>query len=235
MMESEDIAYEEDLQKTPYSFKSWWYYLEFKAHAKPESRFMIYERALRSLPRSYKLWYTYLQERVEHVRPVCITDVAYEKVNACFERALVHMNKMPRIWSDYLKFLISQHKLTLTRTTFDRCLKALPVTQHLKWVWPLYLEFAKASGVPETAQRVYKRYLQIVPGEREDYIVFLKKSKFYKEAAIELSKLVNDERFVSQQGKSKHDLWTELLKLITRNPKDIGTSLNVDAIIRSGN
>ena len=31
-----------------------------------------------------------------------ITDPLYEEVNNAFERALVFMHKMPRIWMDYL-------------------------------------------------------------------------------------------------------------------------------------
>ena len=34
-------------------------------------------------------------------------------------------------------------------------------------------------------------------------------------------------------GKSRHDLWMELLKLITKHPQDI-TSLNVESVIRGG-
>jgi pentatricopeptide repeat protein len=46
---------------------------------------------------------------------------------------------------------------------------------------------------------------------------------------------VNDAKFVSQRGKSRHDLWTDLLKLITRNPAEMKKScLDVDAIIRGG-
>ncbi len=53
------------------------------------------------------------------------------------------------------------------------------------------------------------------------------------EAAVRLSAVVNDDNFVSQEGRSKHDLWNELLKLVTTHPEKI-KSLDVDAIIRSG-
>jgi pre-mRNA-splicing factor SYF1 len=46
-------------------------------------------------------------------------------------------------------------------------------------------------------------------------------------------KIVNDENFVSQHGKSKHQLWNELCELISKNPEEVH-SLNVDAIIRGG-
>lgn len=45
---------------------------------------------------------------------------------------------MPRIWFDYIKFLIKQKKISKTRNTFDNCLKFLPATQHDR-VWKFYL------------------------------------------------------------------------------------------------
>ncbi len=50
---------------------------------------------------------------------------------------------------------------------------------------------------------------------------------------MQLAALVNDDRFVSLEGKSKHEMWADLCTLITRRPEKI-TSLNVDAIIRGG-
>lgn len=69
-------------------------------------------------------------------------------------------NKMPRIWLDYCQFLVSQSKITRSRQTFDRALRALPVTQHPR-IWPLYLRFARNLPLPETAIRVYRRYLKV--------------------------------------------------------------------------
>jgi pre-mRNA-splicing factor SYF1 len=68
--------------------------------------------------------------------------------------------KMPRIWLDYLQFLTTQPMITQTRRTFDRALRALPVTQHTR-IWDLYLEFSQAAG-PETAIRVLRRYLKVI-------------------------------------------------------------------------
>lgn len=161
---------------------------------------MIFERALRKVPRSYKLWTKYLEERQLAVRELSPTDIAFVKVNNCFERALVHMNKMPLVWKAYLAFLMKQkHLITKTRKAFDNALRALPVTQHLRWVWPLYLTFAKESGVPETAIRVWRRYLKVEPKEREDFIKFLKKVGRLDQAAIMLAEMVNDEDFTSQK------------------------------------
>ena len=68
--------------------------------------------------------------------------------------------KMPRIWIDYCQFLVDQCKVTRSRHTFDRALRALPITQHSR-IWPLYLKFVRKYHVPETAVRVYRRYLKV--------------------------------------------------------------------------
>lgn len=67
---------------------------------------------------------------------------------------------MPRIWLDYCQFIVSQCKITRSRRTFDRALRALPITQHSR-IWPLYLKFARNLPLPETAIRVYRRYLKV--------------------------------------------------------------------------
>lgn len=67
---------------------------------------------------------------------------------------------MPRIWIDYCQFLVDQCKVTRTRRTFDRALRALPITQHRR-IWPLYLKFVRKYHIPETAVRVYRRYLKV--------------------------------------------------------------------------
>lgn len=83
----------------------------------------------------------------------------YNHVIALYERALVLLNKMPRIWLDYLSLLTTLPVITKTRRAFDGALRALPVTQHGR-IWDLYLQFAKAAG-GETAIRIYRRYLKV--------------------------------------------------------------------------
>lgn len=151
-------------------------------------------------------------------------------MNNAFERSLVFMHKMPRIWMDYCTFLTDQNKITRTRKVFDRALRALPVTQHHR-IWPLYLLFVKKHDIPETAVRVFRRYLKLFPENAEEYVEYVTGAGRLDEAAVVLAKVVNDENFVSQNGKSKHQLWNELCELISNNPDKVVT-LNVDAIIR---
>ena len=70
------------------------------------------------------------------------------------------MHKMPRIWINYCTFMTEQNFITKTRHVFDRALRALPITQHHR-IWPLYLTFVKMHNIPETAVRVFRRYLKV--------------------------------------------------------------------------
>uniref|UniRef100_A0A2C9U5L4 Suppressor of forked domain-containing protein n=1 Tax=Manihot esculenta TaxID=3983 RepID=A0A2C9U5L4_MANES len=229
----DDLLYEEELLRNPFSLKLWWRYLIARREAPFKKRFIIYERALKALPGSYKLWHTYLTERLDVVRNLPITHSQYETLNNTFERALVTMHKMPRIWIMYLQTLTNQKLITRTRRTFDRALCALPVTQHDR-VWELYLRFVSQEGMPiETSLRVYWRYLKYDPSHIEDFIEFLVNSRLWQEAAERLASVLNDDQFYSMKGKTKHTLWVELCDLLTRHAKEV-SGLNVDAIIRGG-
>ena len=183
-----DLLYEEDILRNGYSLKYWWRYMEAKQRAPAKQRNMIAERALKYLPGSYKVWHHYLKDRrqqVLHRRP---EDPAIENLNRTYERALVTMHKMPRIWLDYLEFLLGQHRTTVTRQKFDRALRALPITQH-EPIWKLYLQFAKECPVKETAVRVYRRYVQFEPEGAEEYVDFLLSIGRVGEAALKLAEV----------------------------------------------
>lgn len=229
----DDLLYEEEILRNPFSLKLWWRYLIARRESPFKKRFIIYERALRALPGSYKLWHAYLVERLDIVRNLPITHPQFETLNNTFERALVTMHKMPRIWIMYLQSLIRQKLVTKTRRAFDRALCALPVTQHDR-IWELYLSFVSQEGFPiETSLRVYRRYLMYDPSHIEDFIEFLLNSGLWQEAAERLASVLNDDQFYSIKGKTKHSLWLELCDLMTRHAKEV-SGLNVDAIIRGG-
>ncbi|XP_013914939.1 PREDICTED: pre-mRNA-splicing factor SYF1 [Thamnophis sirtalis] len=75
--------------------------------------------------------------------------------------------------------------------------------------------------------------LQLSPENAEEYIEYLHSIDRLDEAAVRLAAVVNDERFVSKEGKSNYQLWHELCDLISQNPDKV-KSLNVGAIIRGG-
>ncbi|CAM8921514.1 unnamed protein product [Rhodiola kirilowii] len=229
----EDVLYEEELLRNPFSLKLWWRYLIARADSPFKKRAMIYERALKALPGSYKLWHAYLRERLEVVRNLPVTHSQYDSLNNKFERALVTMHKIPGIWILYLQSLTKQKLVTRTRRTFDRALCALPVTQHDR-IWEHYLVFVSQRGIPiETSLRIYRRYLKCDPSHIEEFIEFLVNSGLWQEAADRLAGVLNDGSFISIKGKNKHRLWLELCDLLTKHATEV-SGLNVDAIIRGG-
>lgn len=89
-------------------------------------------------------------------------------MNNAFERALVFMHKMPRIWLDYTGFLMRQKKITRSanfdrfirrrfpknwllfsrlRRVFDRALRALPITQHER-IWKVSPQIFRPTLFP---------------------------------------------------------------------------------------
>ncbi|KAK3838396.1 MAG: pre-mRNA-splicing factor syf1 [Linnemannia elongata] len=230
-----DVAFEEDLLRNPYSLRHWQRYLEHHATSPIAQLFVVYERAVKELPGSYKLWKAYLDQRKQHLTkrnlPYVKAQSEWESVDDCYERALVLLHKMPRIWIDYLQHLIATPRITKTRRVFDKALRALPITQHIR-IWHLYLAWAKKVG-GETALKVYKRYLKLEPNHGEDYVDLLVSMERYDEAASRLCKMINNEQFQSMHGKSHYQLWRQLCDIICSHPKDV-KSIPIENIIRSG-
>ncbi|MCL7025668.1 hypothetical protein MKW94_007057 [Papaver nudicaule] len=229
----DDLLYEEEILRNPFSLKLWWRYLNARSESPFNKRSVLYERALKALPGSYKLWYAYLRERLKVVRNLPVTHSQYESLNNTFERALVTMHKMPEIWAMYLQTLMEQKHVTRTRKAFDRALGALPVTQHGR-IWELYLCFVGQTGIPvETSLRVHRRYLKFDPTHVEDFIDFLVSSELWQEAAERFAGVLNDDEFCSIKCKTKHQLWVELCDLLVRHATEV-SGLNVEALIRGG-
>lgn len=143
---------------------------------------------------------------------------------------------MPRIWEMYLKFLMQQPLVTLTRQTFDRALRALPITQHNR-IWALYRPFANsAEGL--TAVKIWRRYMQVHPEDAEDFIELLVQSELYTEAVTKYMDILNNPRFQSKNGKGHYELWSEMVDLLVEHAINIETGhetgIDVERIIRSG-
>ena len=132
VIEEEDLPFEEEILRNPLSLKAWLRYIDSRKDAIPSKLNMLYERALKELPGSYKLWYLYLRNLLKQVRGRCVTDSKHDQVSNCFERALVFMHKMPRIWMMYCEYVSGLCKVTKCRRIFDRALRALPATQHIR-------------------------------------------------------------------------------------------------------
>ncbi len=239
LISSEDAAYEQDILRNPGSVRPWLIYVDFKMrNGTIHEQAFVQERACMQLPRSYKLWKMYLDFRVKHLKkrnPVKYK-TEFNKVNALFERALILLNKMPVIWEMYLTFLLRQPYVTKTRRTFDRALRALPVTQHNR-IWKLYKSFANSAG-GETAVRIWARYVQIHPEDMEDYIELLIETGHYLEAVKRYIQILDNPKFRSKHIKSDFQLWSEMVELMVNKARDLGDSsvsgFDPDTIIRSG-
>lgn len=128
------------------------------------------------------------------------------------------MNKMPKMWLDYAKFLAKQKLISRTRNVYDKALRALPVTQH-GLIWDYYLEWAcSLDELTDTAKHVYSRYVEFKPSGIEDYIDYLLRNDLLEDALDQYYKILTDETFVSQKGKTKYQLWMELCEFIAKNP-----------------
>lgn len=182
--------------------------------------------------------FQYLKLRIAHVGRLNFAYFAseYKKVNALFERALILLHKMPRLWEMYIGFLAKQIAVTSTRRVFDRALRALPTTQHGR-LWSLYLPLAnKASG--HTAVNIWRRYMQVQPAEAETFIELLIRCGAYTEATMCFLELLNNARFASRHGKGHYELWTEMVDLLVEHAADIDidsrNGIDAESIIKSG-
>ena len=249
VVEEEDLAYEEEVTRNPYSVRAWLRYIDFKATSNLDAQRrafaidLLYERALRVLPGSYKLWHAYLLRRTARVRaarPLC---AAVRAVCALYERALLTMHKMPVIWLAYLRFLTSPAcggAITRTRHAFDRALQALPISQH-DLVWPLYVQFAQSGVPPRTARSIWRRYLMFEPGALEEYCDVLVAQGAYAEAARCLTQLLDrltgSSAKRTKAGQSHAQVWLKLAELLCKHPREVaagGTALDTEAIVRAG-
>lgn len=243
LISQNDEIYENDILRSPGNVKAWLDYAHFKRQYGTllEQSFVL-ERACIALPRSYKLWKMYLELRTKHLkgRSPVRWKKEFQKVNALFERALVLLNKMPKIWEMYLEFLCTQPLVTFTRRTFDRALRALPVTQHSR-VWKLYRPFATSAG-GETTVRVWKRYTQLHPEYVEEYIDLLVREGRFTEAVQQYIQILNNSRFKSREAKGPFQHWTEMLEILIDHARRVpnpvplldGSALDIESIVRSG-
>ncbi|CAJ0961627.1 unnamed protein product, partial [Mesorhabditis belari] len=226
--------YEEHILQNPNSLMPWVNYISHMRKQKLKWRkiVVLYERAIQVFPRSYKLWYEYLRFWRKHIFRKGPLNPAYGELCDAYERCLVQLPKMPRIWIQYCTIMTQRQLVTETRRVFDRALKTLPVTQHMR-IWPLYIQFIEGHDIPDTGIRVFKRYMKINPQGREEFIDYLMKYQQFDEAALQITALIQEDRAFTEQGKTVHQLWADLCNIISEHPNKI-RSFDVEDVIRNG-
>ncbi|KIM32035.1 hypothetical protein M408DRAFT_64270 [Serendipita vermifera MAFF 305830] len=154
---------------------------------------------------------------------------------ATFERALVWLPTMPRLWLMY--FTLFQHPKcpaqishTHARRTFDRALRTLPPSLHHR-VWSVYLLWSESKGGSTTA-RVYRRYLAIDPSITERYTAILLSPENPQQRPLEAAKLLlglarqaAKGKYTSPEGKSPYQLLGDWLDVVQQYPEDVGMDL----------
>ncbi|WFD00470.1 pre-mRNA-splicing factor syf1 [Malassezia yamatoensis] len=100
----------------------------------------------------------------------------WRSLAAAYERALIYLPRMPRLWLDYLALFVHKKcspalSRTHARRTFDRALRTLPGSLHLR-IWKVYLRWAELCG-GIVAQKVWRRYLRVDPSLSERYVDLL--------------------------------------------------------------
>lgn len=151
-----------------------------------------------------------------------------------FERALMWLPRMPRVWLNYLNiflhpscpsFLLHSH----ARRTFDRALRVLAKPQHER-VWRMYLKYAQDIAVPAVSASIFRRFLKVDSTLTEHYVQLLMAGKpggttRPLEAAkllLRLSRLAVDGKYKSPNGKSPYMLLIDWLEIAEAYPEEVG-------------
>ncbi|KAG9390858.1 Pre-mRNA-splicing factor SYF1 [Carpediemonas membranifera] len=211
------------------TLEHWTSELSLARDALSSDRFSIYEEAVLHIPRSYKMWYAYIHERRAYTDSVEPEQRERAVIEMCvvYERALIPLKTMPRLWEDYLEYLTSQMRVSKTRKTFDKALKQLPLTLHYR-IWPLYIAFATQSFVPgRTALSVLNRHLLFDPGHREHLIQYLLRAEHWPEAVSAIHTALEDPEFRPESGRTRFDFITEIMETVAAHP-DAAGDLDVD-------
>ncbi|KAF8509539.1 hypothetical protein JB92DRAFT_2945542 [Gautieria morchelliformis] len=151
---------------------------------------------------------------------------------ATFERALMYLPNLPRLWLLY--FNIFFHPMcpplishTHARRTFDRALRTLPPSLHSR-IWTRYLLWAETKS-GNTVVSVYRRYLSVDPSVTERYTSLLlaptNPNPRPLEAAKLLLKLARQAargEYVSPDGKSPYQLLGEWLDIVENFAEEVG-------------
>lgn len=179
--EDEDVPFEEDCIRNPYSLKSWLRYIDFKSKAGANTNwigvYLVYERALKQLPGSYKLWYAYLKLRRAHLKTKSINDSEYEEVNNAYERALAYMSKVHYSLSLTLSSLLC----VIYSSRRSQTISYMYMLDKMPRIWIDYCEFLFEQCLVTRTRKACDRALRSLPVTQHNRIwpIFLKLVETY--------------------------------------------------------
>jgi pre-mRNA-splicing factor SYF1 len=158
-----------------------------------------------------------------------------------FERALMWLPKLPKLWLMYLSMFFHPKCPPLlshshARHTFDRALRTLPPSLHAR-VWVRYLLWAESKSVTTTVA-VYRRYLLVDPSITERFTGILLAPAQSEPRPLEAAKLLLSlarkaarGEYTSPEGKSPYQLLGDWLEVVEKFSDDVG--LDVEETIAS--
>ncbi|GAA6009935.1 hypothetical protein JCM10207_002164 [Rhodosporidiobolus poonsookiae] len=157
---------------------------------------------------------------------------------ACYERAVMWLPQMPRLWLSYLTLFVhpscpSPLSHTHARRTFDRSLRTLAPSLHSR-IWHLYLLWASPSSPanpsPSTIVSVWRRYLARDPSPTSFYIhqvlLRLDPSRPLEAAKrlLDLERKIHAGQVTAAgaDGKSAYQVLGEWIDVVEKYPEEVG-------------
>ncbi|KAG6869083.1 hypothetical protein C0993_003403 [Termitomyces sp. T159_Od127] len=165
----------------------------------------------------------------------------WKSLVATFERALMWLPRLPRLWLMYLSIFFHPKcppllSHTHARHTFDRALRTLPPSLHSR-IWVRYLLWAEGKGAATTVH-VYRRYLAIDPTITERFTTLLLSPANSPPRPLEASKLLLSlarkaarGEYSSPEGKSPYQLLEAWIEVVEKFGDEVG--LDVEETIES--
>ncbi|THV07880.1 spliceosome complex protein [Dendrothele bispora CBS 962.96] len=165
----------------------------------------------------------------------------WKSLVATFERALMWLPKLPRLWLMYLSIFFHPQcppviSHTHARRTFDRALRTLPPSLHSR-IWVRYLLWAETRCI-DTTDVVYRRYIIVDPSVTERFTGLLLAPTSGEPRPLEAAKLLlslarkaSRGEYASPEGKSPYQLLGDWIEIVEKFSDDVG--LDVEETIES--
>ncbi|KAJ8517323.1 hypothetical protein ONZ45_g5493 [Pleurotus djamor] len=160
----------------------------------------------------------------------------WKSLISTFERALMWIPQLPRLWLMYLSIFNHpkcppQLSHTHARRTYDRALRTLAPSLHSR-IWVRYLLWAESKGGATTVA-IYRRYLAIDPSITERFTNILLNPISSTPRPLEAAKLLLSlarkaarGEYTSPEGKSPYQLLGDFIDVVEKFSDDVG--LDVD-------
>ncbi|KAE9394990.1 spliceosome complex protein [Gymnopus androsaceus JB14] len=154
----------------------------------------------------------------------------WKSLIATFERALMWLPNLPRLWLMYLSIFFHPMcppliSYTHARHTFDRVLRTLPPSLHSR-IWVRYLLWAESRG-GSTLVAVYRRYITVDPSVTENFTHLLLHPIDGKARPLEAAKLLLSlarkaakGEYHSPEGKSPYQLLGDWIEVVEKFSDD---------------